>query len=119
APAQTPAPVPPPAQAGKGVLYRVSTSGVVERLFTADEGHLTSVEWASDDLIYVGTGKEGHIHRVRCSDHDHALLLDVDERQILALQLTAAKPIFVTADSAAIYELQSGSSQVLEWTSKV
>lgn len=119
APAQTPPPAPAPAQPGKGQLYRVSSAGSVEKLFTADEGHLTSVEWASDDAIYVGTGKEGHVHRVRVSDHDHALLLDVDERQILALQLTAAKPLFVTGDSAAIYELRAEQGAPLEWTSKV
>jgi sugar lactone lactonase YvrE len=119
APAQAPPPAPANQQAGKGQLYRVAGDGSVERLFTADDGHLTAVEWGDADTIYVGTGKEGHIHRVRVSDHQHALLADVDERQILGLQLTAAKPLFITADAGAIYELERGPASKLEWTSKV
>jgi outer membrane protein assembly factor BamB len=110
--ANTPAP-----PTGKGQLYRVSADGKVERLFTADEGHLTTVEWGDNDTIYVGTGKEGHIHRVR-SDHDHALFVDVDERQILASHLSGPKPLFITGDSGAIYELKPGQNK-FEWTSKV
>ncbi|MET0384772.1 MAG: hypothetical protein ABW321_02375 [Polyangiales bacterium] len=117
APAQTPPPSLERPQAGKGQLYRVRESGQVERLFTADEGHLTTVEWADDDTLYVGTGKEGHIHRVKVSDHSHALLVDVDERQILAQQLTGPSPLFVTADGAAIYALRGQGSQ-FDWTSK-
>jgi outer membrane protein assembly factor BamB len=114
-----PAPAPAPAQAGKGQLYRVNASGQVERLFTADEGSLTTVEWADDAVIYVGTGKEGHIHRVRASDHTHALIVDVDERQILAQQLTGPAPRFITADGAAVYELDFKASSGQKWTSKV
>ena len=104
--------------AGKGQLYRVARDGSVERLFTADEGHLSSVEWGPDGVIYVGTGKEGHIHRVR-KDHEHALFVDVDERQILATQLSRTRPLFATGDGAALYELLPGPARKQEWTSKV
>jgi len=117
APAQTPPPAPDRPSAGKGQLYRVTAEGQVEKLFTADEGHLTTVEWAEDDLIYVGTGKEGHIHRVRASTRDHARLVDVDERQILATRLAGPHPVFTTGDGAAIYEVQAGNQR--DWTSKV
>ncbi|MEY4578919.1 MAG: hypothetical protein RL701_3622 [Pseudomonadota bacterium] len=127
--ALTPAPTLDRPQAGKGVLYRVTVSGQVgqvgqvggqvERLFSADEGHLTTVNWLDDDTLYVGTGKEGHIHRVRASDHSHSLLVDVDERQVLALQRTAAHAVFVTGDGAAVYELDPAARELREWTSKV
>jgi hypothetical protein len=119
APAQSPPPAPDRPSAGKGQLYRVNAEGQVEKLFTADEGHLSTVEWADDDVIYVGTGKEGHIHRVRASSHDHALFVDVDERQILAQQLTGAHPIFTTGDGAAVYELGGAAGNQRDWTSKV
>jgi len=106
-------------QAGKGLLYRIAATGQVERLFSADEGHLTSVMWLDADTLYVGTGKEGHLHRVRVSDHDHSLLADVDERQILALARAGNKTLFVTGDSAAIYELEAAARERREWTSKV
>ena len=119
APAQTPPPAPDRPSAGKGQLYRVSAEGQVEKLFTADEGHLSTVEWADDDVIYVGTGKEGHVHRVRASSHDHALFLDVDERQILAQRLTGPHALFTTGDGAAVYELGAQAGSQRDWTSKV
>lgn len=118
APAQTPPPTPDRPTVGKGQLYRVSADGQVEKLFTADEGHLSTVEWADDDTIYVGTGKEGHIHRVRVGSHDHALFVDVDERQILAQELAGPHPLFVTSDGAAIYELGGVAGNQRDWTSK-
>jgi outer membrane protein assembly factor BamB len=120
--ASTPTPsLTPPgdrAQVGKGQLYRVDKDGRADKLFTSDSGPLTSVEWGDDDAIYVGTGKEGHIHRV-LSDHTHALWVDVDERQVLATSVRGKKPVFVTGDGAAIYEIESGPAQRALWTSKV
>ncbi|HEY2736021.1 MAG TPA: hypothetical protein VGI70_18615, partial [Polyangiales bacterium] len=105
-------------QAGKGQLYRVGRDGRVEHMFTADEGHLTSVEWGDDGTIVVGTGRDGHIHRIRM-DHSHALLVDVDERQVLAMHLSGPHPLFITGDGAAIYDVLTGPSRKFEWTSKV
>lgn len=105
---------PPP---GKGQLFYISPEGEVEQLYSADEGHLSAVAWADDDTIYVGTGKEGHIVRVRVSDRERALLVDVDERQILAMQLAGPTPTFVTADGGSVYTLSTGAGK-REWTSK-
>jgi hypothetical protein len=105
-------------QAGKGQLYRVRPDGRVEHLFTADEGHLSSVEWGEGGVIFAGTGREGHIHRVR-PDRDHALIVDVDERQILATALSSPHPTFVTGDAGAIYDLPKNGPRKLDWTSKV
>ncbi|HET6335878.1 MAG TPA: hypothetical protein VFG30_21780 [Polyangiales bacterium] len=105
-------------QVGKGQLYRVEKDGRAEKLFTSEAGSLTSVEWGDDDAIYVGTGKEGHIHRVQ-PDHTHALWVDVDERQVLATSIRSKKPMFVTGDGAAIYEIETGPAQHAWWTSKV
>jgi sugar lactone lactonase YvrE len=119
APPSTPLPSPPPAApaAGKGQLFYISPEGEAEQLYSADEAHLSAVAWADDDVIYVGTGKEGHIHRVRVSDRERALLVDVDERQVLAIQLSGPTPTFVTADGGSVYTLNAGSGK-REWTSK-
>lgn len=118
--APPPNPTAPPAAPppGKGQLFYVSPDGEVEPLYSADEGHLSAVAWASDDEIYIGTGKEGHIHRVRVGDRERALIVDVDERQILAMQLTGPTPAFVTADGGSLYTLDAGAGK-REWTSKV
>ncbi len=105
-------------QPGKGQLYRIDRNGRAERLFTADEGHITTVEWGEPGVIYAGTGKDGHIHRVQV-DHEHALWVDVDERQVLAQKLMGAHPMFVAGDGAAIYEVLTGPAQKPQWTSKV
>ena len=122
--APQPGPTPPPAAAppsapaaGKGQLFYISPEGEAEQLYSAEEGHLSAVAWADDDTIYVGTGKEGHIQRVRVSDRERALLVDVDERQILALQLAGPTPTFVTADGGSVYTLNTGTGK-REWTSK-
>lgn len=105
-------------QVGKGILYKVDKEGRAEKLFTSESGSLTTVEWGDDDAIYVGTGKEGHIHHVQ-PDHSHALWVDVDERQVLATSLRGKKPMFVTGDGGALYEIESGPGQHAWWTSKV
>jgi hypothetical protein len=118
APTPPPAAAPPSAPAaGKGQLFYISPEGEAEQLYSADEGHLSAVAWADDDTIYVGTGKEGHIQRVRVSDRERALLVDVDERQILALQVAGPTPTFVTADGGSAYTINSGVGK-REWTSK-
>lgn len=117
----TPSPSGSPAtdrpQPGRGQLYRVDGQGRAERLFTSDAGHLTSVEWAQDGSIFVGTGKEGHIRRVY-PDHSHALWVDADERQVLAINLQGKLQLFVTGDGAAIYEIERGPAEQAHWTSK-
>lgn len=105
-------------QVGKGQVFRIDRSGRAEKLFTADEGHITSIEWGDAGVIYAATGKDGHIHRVH-PDHSHALWVDVDERQVLAHRLTGSHPMFVTGDGAAIYEVLTGPAQKPIWTSKV
>jgi len=52
-------------------------------------------------------------------DHTHALWVDVDERQVLATSIRSKKPVFVTGDGAAIYEIETGPAQHAWWTSKV
>jgi hypothetical protein len=117
---QPPQPVPAQAnpQVGKGQLFHIDPSGRADKLFTSDDGHLTTVEWGSDGEIYCGTGKEGRIHRVK-RDHARALWVDVDERQVAALDLTGKHPMFLASDGAAVYEVLSGAALKPTWTSKV
>jgi outer membrane protein assembly factor BamB len=104
---------------GKGQLWVVTPGARSRKLFTSDQGHLTAVQWAdaSSGAIYAATGKEGQIHRVQ-ADGRSALWIDVDERQVLALDLRAEHPVFVTADAGAAYRVLPKGGDSL-WTSKV
>lgn len=107
-----------PPKPGKGALWRVDRAGRAERVFESAQGHITSVQWGPDGVIYAATGKEGHIYRVEPSG-EHALWVDVDERQVLALDLVGKRPLFVTGDGAALYEVLPGPAREALWTSKV
>jgi outer membrane protein assembly factor BamB len=104
---------------GKGQLWVVTPGARSRKLFTSEQGHLTAVQWADDKTgaIYAATGKEGQIHRVQ-QDGRSALWIDVDERQVLALDLRAQNPVFTTADAGAAYRVLPKASDAL-WTSKV
>ena len=103
---------------GSGTLWRIDAGGRARKLFTPDEGHLTAVEWAQDGAIYTASGKSGAIHRVE-ADGTYASWVDVDERQVLALSLTGAHPMFSTGDGAAVYRVLAGKAREALWTSKV
>jgi len=108
-----------PGPSGKGIVYRVAQDGRVERLFSADEGPITALQYMDDDTLWLGTSKEGHIHRVTVSDHSHALLVDVDERQILGIERKGDTTLFITSDGAAVYELTRQTKDERAWLSKV
>lgn len=103
---------------GSGALWRIDAAGRARKLFTPDEGHLTAVEWAQDGAIYAASGKSGDIDRVE-ADGTYASWIDVDERQVLALGLSGAHPMFSTGDGAAVYRVLVGKAREALWTSKV
>lgn len=105
-------------KAGKGQLWRIGKDGRARQLFDSPKGHITAVQWGPDDVIFAASGKDGHIHRVT-PEGNHALWIDVDERQVLAMDMTSERPRFVTGDAAAVYRVRSGEGQQALWTSKV
>ena len=102
---------------GKGRLWRVDTDGRTERLYSRDAGHFTSVAIDAQGTIYVGGGKDGQIFRVG-TDRSVATWADVEERQVLAIDASGDRPVFVTGDSAAAYRTSAATPQQAVWTSK-
>jgi len=103
---------------GKGRLYRVGSDGRTERVLAQDDGHFTCVQIAEDGTIYAGAGKNGRVHRVSPND-DTSTWIDVDERQVLAIDMIGNDPLFLTGDGAAIYRVVAGEPNTATWTSKV
>jgi len=102
---------------GSGELWRVDADGRAEMLVSRKDAHFTAVQWGVDGAIYAGDGHEGRILRIE-SDASYSIWVDVEERQVLALDLRAKHPSFVTGDGAAIYQVRSGKRSEGTWTSK-
>jgi len=102
---------------GKGRLWRVTSDGNAEQIYENTDGHFTSVQLAADGTVFAGSGKDGRIYRV-AADRTSSTWIDVDERQVLAIDLTGSDPIFVTGDGAAVYRVVPGRPQDAIWTSK-
>lgn len=102
---------------GAGALWRVGADGHAEILLGRSDTHFTAVQWGTDGAIYAGDGNEGRIFRVE-ADATYSIWVDVEERQVLALDLRAKNPSFVTGDGAAIYRIRSGARRDAVWTSK-
>ena len=102
---------------GSGELWRVDAEGRAEMLVSRKDTHFTAVQWGADGAIYAGGGHEGRILRVE-PDASYSIWVDVEERQVLALDLRAKNPSFVTGDGAAIYRVQPGTRRGAAWTSK-
>jgi outer membrane protein assembly factor BamB len=117
-PATAARPTPPRARAGKGKVFHLDADGRAEVVLASDDGHFTSVELAADGTTYVGAGKDGRVHRI-LTDHSTATWIDVDERQVLAIDLGGRDPLFLTGDVAAVYRVAPGTPAQSEWTSKV
>ena len=101
---------------GAGELWRVDADGRAEMLVARKDTHFTTVQWGSDGAIYAGGGHEGRILRVE-PDASYSVWVDVEERQILALDLRAKNPAFVTGDGASVYRVQGEKRQGGVWTS--
>ncbi|MEM9073399.1 MAG: hypothetical protein AAGE52_33145, partial [Myxococcota bacterium] len=103
---------------GKGRLWRVDSDGRAERVFSRDDGHFTSVRIGEEQRIFVGEGAEGRVFVVD-ADRTSATWADVDERQVLDIDVSGDRPVFVTGDSAAFYRATPASPDQALWTSKV
>ena len=102
---------------GSGELWRVDAEGRAELLVSRKDAHFTAVQWGADGAIYAGGGHEGRILRVE-SDASYSIWVDVEERQVLALDLRAKNPSFVTGDGAAIYRVKPSKRRDAIWTSE-
>jgi len=102
---------------GTGSLWRVDADGRAEALMNRQDTHFTAVQWGAEGSIYAAGGHEGRIFRVE-PDASYSIWVDVEERQVLALDLRAKNPTFVTGDGAAIYRVRSTTRHDAVWTSK-
>jgi len=101
---------------GSGQLWRIEADGRAEMLMARKDTHFTDVQWGDNGSIFVAGGDEGRIFKVD-SDASYSIWADVDQRQVLALDLRANPPVFVTGDSGAVYRVRDGAPKDATWTS--
>lgn len=103
---------------GHGRIYTVGADGRAERVWMSDEAHVTRVQLAGDGTIWAALGADGRVIRVS-PDRTSAIWIDVDEREVLAMDLVSATGAFVaTGDGAAFYRV-GGAPRTAAWVSKV
>jgi|GEM_PF-274531 len=102
----------------KGRIWTLSADGRAERLWASEEGHVTRLSLGEQGLIYGALGTDGRVVRI-APDRTSAVWLDVDEREVLALDMTGSAPFLATGDAAAFYRLQAERPEDPHWTSKV
>ncbi|MCA9580328.1 MAG: WD40 repeat domain-containing protein [Myxococcales bacterium] len=101
---------------GKGAVYRVLSSGLTEEIYSDSKEYFTKVDVADDGTIYAGTGKEGRVIRI-APDRSHSIWIDVDEREVLALDLEGSDPFVLTGDGAALHWVVDRPKDGAHWTS--
>lgn len=103
---------------GHGRIYTVGADGRAERVWMSDEAHVTRVQLASDGTIWGALGADGRVIRVS-PDRTSAIWIDVDEREVLAMDMLSTTNAFVaTGDGAALYRV-GGAPRTAAWVSKV
>jgi hypothetical protein len=108
----------PPKTKGRGILLRISSSGIPEVLLDDDSEHFTCLALGKDAEPYVGTGVEGRVYTVN-AQRQSVLVADVDARQVTALTLTGALPAVISSDPSFVHPIEGHGGKLSVWTSKV
>jgi sugar lactone lactonase YvrE len=103
---------------GKARVWTVASDGRAERVWAHDDGHVTQVQIAGDGTIYAAIGHEGRVVRI-APDRTSAVWVDVDERQVLAIDLVGSDPYLATGDGAALYRVLAERPRSAIWQSRV
>lgn len=106
------------ASKGKGTLYRFFPSGQPEQLYSDKAEHFVSLELDDQDRPVVGTGSEGRLVRVD-HNHNHAVIADVEERQISRVIRAGTGGWVVANDPVVAHPIESEGGKNAVWTSDV
>jgi len=118
----------PPASAGTlprpgqrkahAAVYRLEADGRIEQVFTLADGYLTALAVADDGAVLAAAGTEGHVFRLG-AERTASLVIDVPERQALALVRAGADVWVGTGDAAGLYRARAATAGKGQYLSKV
>ena len=102
----------------KAGVYRIEGDGRIEQVFALADGYVTSLVVAEDGAVLAASGTQGHVYRL-AADRTASLVVDVPERQALAL-LRAGPDVWVgTGDVAGLYRASPAAEGQARYLSKV
>jgi outer membrane protein assembly factor BamB len=102
----------------KAGVYRIEADGRLEQVFALGDGYLTSLAVTEDGAVLAAAGTQGHVYRLS-PDRTASLVVDVPERQALAL-LRSGPDVWVgTGDVASLYRASPARGGQGRYVSKV
>jgi outer membrane protein assembly factor BamB len=99
-------------------VYRLEADGRIEQVFALADGYVTSLAVAADGAVLAAAGADGHVFRI-AADRTSSLVIDVPERQALALVRAGADVWVGTGDAAGIYRARAPAAGKGHYLSKV
>ncbi|MES1205186.1 MAG: hypothetical protein ABUS79_04540 [Pseudomonadota bacterium] len=99
----------PGARKAKAAIYRIEPDGHIEQVFALPDGYLTALAVAPDGSILAAAGTQGHVYRVT-PDRMASLVIDLPERQALALVRSGDTVLVGTGDVGGVYRAQPAGS---------
>jgi hypothetical protein len=112
------APVSTRPKPGKGSVWRVSANGTAERLLGNDDGHFLALALDAQGVAYAASATKGRIFTVD-DDRVVRVLIDVEERQVMALAILGDRKVFATGDAGAFYSVGGTAPRTATYLSKV
>jgi hypothetical protein len=102
---------------GTGSIYMLGPRGEMEKVLDIARGYFTQLQ-LEGDRVYGSDGHSGRIYRVETKTFSAAIVVEVEERQVLGFLLKNEKDGFVVAgDGAAAYSLSRDRGKEVTYTS--
>lgn len=102
---------------GTGSIYMLGVRGEMEKVLDIARGYFTQLQ-LEGDRVYGSDGHSGRIYSVETKTFSAAIVVEVEERQVLGFLLKNEKEGFVVAgDGAAAYALSRDRGKEVTYTS--
>lgn len=105
----------------RSAVYRLEADGRIEQVFSLGDSYLTALAVAEDGAVLAASGADGHVFRIapEGTSSQVSLVIDVPERQALALARVGGDVWVGTGDAAGVYRARVPGAGKGHYLSKV
>jgi len=105
----------------RSAVYRLEADGRIEQVFSLGDSYLTALAVAGDGAVLAASGADGHVFRIapEGTSSQVSLVIDVPERQALALARVGGDVWVGTGDAAGVYRARVPGAGKGHYLSKV